>query len=123
VGKRIAKLLTAVSMAACLVVIASFGIFAINQTSNASAHQQEEVLGQPVSTATTTTASGGPAPPKEGTVHRTIDDVANELTSPFSSITAGSSSEWVVRGVGLLGALIVYGFGLGYLARVIRVRV
>jgi hypothetical protein len=29
----------------------------------------------------------------------------------------------VIRGVGLLLALVVYGFGLGFLARVIRVRV
>ncbi len=27
------------------------------------------------------------------------------------------------RGVGVLGALILYGFGLGYIARVIRMRV
>ena len=121
-GKHIAKLLTWASMAACLFVIASFGIFALNQTGKASVHQQEELAGQPISAAN---APGAPAASahKESSVHRAIDDVANELTSPFSSITAGASSEWVVRGVGLLCALIVYGFGLGYLARVIRVRV
>jgi hypothetical protein len=33
-----------------------------------------------------------------------------------------SSSEWTTRSVKLLLALLVYGFGLGYLARVVRVR-
>ena len=116
-AKQLAKLLKWASVAACLFVIASFAIFAINQTSSASARQQEEVFGTPRA------SSGQSGTAKKDTAHRVIDDVANELTSPFSSITAGSSSEWVVHGVGLLGALIVYGLGLGYLARVIRVRV
>ncbi len=59
----------------------------------------------------------------ESSLHSTIDDVSNRLTSPFSGLTSGSSSEWVVHGVNLLLALLVYGFGLGFLARVIRVRV
>ena len=46
-----------------------------------------------------------------------IDEVAGKLTSPFSGITAGSTSQWVIRGVGTLMALLVYGVGLGYLAR------
>ncbi|HXW58072.1 MAG TPA: hypothetical protein VEJ23_01210 [Solirubrobacteraceae bacterium] len=116
-AKRLAKLLTWASVAACLVVIASFAIFAINQTASASARQQEEVFGTPRA------ATGQPSTAKEDTAHRVIDEVAGELTSPFSSITAGSSSEWVVHGVDLLCALVVYGLGLGYLARVIRVRV
>jgi hypothetical protein len=116
VAKQLAKLLTWASVAACLVVIASFAIFAINQTSSASTHQQEEVFGAP-------RAASGHSQAKKDTAHRVIDDVAGELTSPFSAITAGASSEWVVHGVDVLGALIVYGFGLGFLARSIRVRV
>jgi hypothetical protein len=118
VAKPLAKLLRLASMAACLVVVVSFGIFVIDQTSTASTHQQEEVFGKPASTPSAATSTKS-----EDGAHRTIDEVANGLTSPFSSITSGSSSEWVIRGVGLLCALIVYGFGLGYLARVIRVRV
>ena len=37
-------------------------------------------------------------------------------------MSTGSNSQWAIRGVRLLLALLVYGFGLGYLARVIRVR-
>jgi hypothetical protein len=37
-------------------------------------------------------------------------------------VTSGSSSQWAIRGVNVLLALIVYGFGVGFLARVIRIR-
>lgn len=123
-GKQIAKVMTWASVAACLVVAVSFGLFALDQTSQASAHQQEEVTSATSTTATTGTESGTSthSSAKKGGVRAKIDEVAGKLTSPFSGITAGSSSEWVVRGVGLLGALILYGFGLGYIARVIRLR-
>jgi hypothetical protein len=101
------------SWIACLIVVASFGLFALNQTSSASTHQQNELTGAETST----------KPAHKGTVHKAIDEAAAELTSPFSEITAGSNSEWVVHGVGTLIALIVYGVGVGYLARVLRIRV
>jgi hypothetical protein len=109
----LAAILRVASRIVCLIVVVSFAIFAIGQTSKASVHQQNKV-----SETTTTTQ-----PSHEGTAHKVIDEVAGKLTSPFSGITAHSSSEWVVRGVGTLIALLVYGVGLGYLARVLRVRV
>jgi hypothetical protein len=117
----LAAILRVTSRIACLIVIASFAIFAVGQTGEASVHQQEELNGTAV--AATAPNSTGALPPREGAVHRTIDEAASTLTSPFSAITAGSSSQWLVRGVDLLMALLVYGFGLGYLARVIRVKV
>jgi len=59
----------------------------------------------------------------ESTLHKTIDDAANDLTSPFAGVVSGSSSQWVIRGVKTLLALLVYGFGFGFLARVLRVKV
>jgi hypothetical protein len=103
------------SVTICLIVIASFVIFAVNQTKSASTHQQAVL-------AENGTASQ-PASKHEGGLHRTIDDVSAELTSPFAGIVSGSSSEWTTRTVKLLLALLIYGFGLGYLARVVRVRV
>jgi hypothetical protein len=111
----LAMLLRLVSRAACLVVLASFAIFVVHQTSKASTHQQEEVHGAPAAE----TKSAG----HESGLHKTIDKVAKKLTSPFSGITSGSSSQWVIRGVGTLMALLVYGIGLGFVARVLRVRV
>jgi hypothetical protein len=109
----------------CLIVLASFVTFAVNQTKTASGHQQEEITGAPV----TATASAStrpqpePAAPKEGSLHRSIDEASETLTSPFASLASGSDSEWASRGVKLLAALLVYGFGLGYLARTLYVRV
>jgi hypothetical protein len=101
----------------CLIVFASFLLFVVNQTSSASAHQQEVVNG----TAAPGTSSV-PATAHPGVVHKTIDEASNTLTSPFSGVTAGSTSQWEIRGANLLLALIVYGFGLGFLARLIAVR-
>jgi len=109
----IAALLRIASWIVCLIVVASFALFALNQTKSASIHQQNELNG----TATST------KPAHKGTVHKAIDEAAGELTSPFSGVTAGSSSEWVVHGVDTLVALIVYGVGLGYVARFLRIRI
>jgi hypothetical protein len=121
----IAGLLRLASLVICLTVLASFTIFAFDQTSSASTHQQEELNGTPPSAATSSGIAGSSAtaPPHKGAVHSAIDNVSNGLTSPFSSISPGSSSQWATHGVNLLLALVVYGFGLGFLARAIRVRV
>ncbi len=109
----LAGVLRVASRILCLIVVVSFAIFAVGQTSSASTHQVDKV-------SETTTAT---QPSHEGAVHEAIDEVAGKLTSPFSGITAGSTSQWVIRGVGTLMALLVYGIGLGYVARVLRIRV
>jgi len=111
-----ARLLRLASFVICAIVIASFATFAVQQTKTASGHQQEALPGATKHAAPTT-----PAP--EGSVHKALDEASDELTSPFAGLVSGSSSEWAIRGVKLLLALIVYGFGLSYLARVLRVRV
>jgi hypothetical protein len=108
----------------CLIVIASFTVFAVNQTSSASAHQQE-VLNDEVAKPSTAAVSGASArssPSHESPVHEAIDEASKVFTSPFDGITAGWSSEWLIRSANLGLALVVYGFALGYLARLIRVR-
>jgi glutamate-1-semialdehyde aminotransferase len=109
----LAALLRWVSRLFCLIVVVSFAFFAVGQTSTASTHQQNELSG----TATTVPAA------HKSAVHRAIDEVSGTLTSPFSALTSRSSSQWLVRGVGTLMALLVYGVGLGYVARVLRIRV
>jgi len=102
----------------CLIVALSFTIFAVQQTKAASGHQTEAIANV-----------SGPGDPnatsaaKKGTVHKTIDEAASKITSPFSGIVSSIKSEWGSEGVKLLLSLLVYGFGLGYVARAIRVRV
>ena len=112
------RLLRIASIVICLIVAASFLVFAVQQTKTASGHQQAS-LASPTGT---TVSSGEPSTRNEGTIHKALDETSAELTSPFAGIVTGSS-EWATRGIRLLAALVVYGFGLGYLARVLRVRV
>ena len=116
----IVRLLRLASLVICVIVLASFAIFVVNQSKSASAHQTQEIVNGSLSAPTGTNARSTAG---ESGVHKTIDEASEELTSPFAGVVSGSSSEWVIRGVKLLLALAVYGFGLGYLARVLRVRV
>ena len=109
------KALRAASIAICLIVATSFLLFALNQSSTASGHQQEE-LGSKAPAAQTATG----AKPRETGFRKSIDEVSEELTAPVAGL-ASSSSEWGSRGIRLLFALLVYGFLLGYISRVIRV--
>jgi len=123
VYSAIVRLLRLASILACLTVIVSFALFAINQTSQASAHQQQELAGGPaVAAVNPNPPAGSVAPPPKATLRRTIDEASERLTAPFAGLTSGSQSEWGSRSVELLLALVVYGFGLGFAARVLRVR-
>jgi hypothetical protein len=115
-ANAIFRVLRLASIAICLIVIASFAVFAIDQTKEGSAHQQQELGSTPVTTGATTGVG------HEGSVHKVLTEASNKLTSPFTGIVS-SSSEWASRGIKLVFALLVYGFGLGYIARVVRVRV
>lgn len=113
----IAKLLRLASFVICLIVIAAFVLFAANRTSSASKHQTEKIAGTPAS------ESNGSSTKHESGIHKAIDEASQKLTSPFAGVVSGSNSEWLIHGVKLLIALAVYGFGLSFIARAIRIRV
>ncbi len=115
----IVRLLRLASIAICVIVIASFAIFVVDQATSASKHQTEEITGPSAGAG----AGAGRSSTHPSSVHKAIDEASERLTSPFAGLVSGSSSEWVIRGVKLLLALAVYGFGLGFLARMLRVRV
>ncbi|HSZ15281.1 MAG TPA: hypothetical protein VK790_14695 [Solirubrobacteraceae bacterium] len=115
------KLLRIASFVICTIVVLSFAAFVIEQSQGASEHQTNEILGKPNSGEADAQVKSGAT--KKGSVHKALDGASSELTSPFAGVVSGSSSEWVIRGVKLLIALAVYGFGFGYLARTLRVRV
>jgi hypothetical protein len=113
----ISKLMRYASIGICLLVGVSFLIFVANQTKSASGSQQTALKNGASSGATVDTA----AQHKNG-FHKAIDEAASTFTSPFSGIVSASKSEWADQMVKLILALLVYGFGLGYAARFIRVR-
>jgi hypothetical protein len=105
------RLLVLVSLVCCGLVVASFALFARNQLAGASKHQQTEIVaGNQV---TSDPVVGNHAKGQPG---KFIDGAAAELTSPFRSLIK-TNSVWVLEIVPTLLALLVYGVGLGYLAR------
>jgi hypothetical protein len=94
-------------------VLASFVMFARDQIAGAAKVQANSVS-SPVANRTT-----APKAKQQGQPGRFIDDAASKLTSPFSSIIQ-SGSAWVEHGIPTILALLVYGVGLGYLARYSR---
>ncbi len=103
------------SRLACLIVVAWFVVFAVGQSKVAANHQVAELAG---------TSQQAPArpPAKQSGARKTLDTVARTLTSPFAGLTSGRSA-WFVHVVDMLLALLVYGLGLGFLIRLVRVRV
>lgn len=119
----LARILRLASIVICLIALASFVTFAVDQAGKGSSHQQAEVNeAAPAGTATTGsgTASGSK---KESGLHEAIDKAFSTLSSPFSGITAGSTSQWTIHIVDTLLVLLVYGFGLSFLARLLPGRI
>jgi hypothetical protein len=108
------RLLAYLSFACCAVVIASFGMFARDQAAGASEHQQTELAAGPA-----VTSGAAPASHANGQPRRFIDAAAADLTAPFESIVS-SHSKWVLHIFPAICALLVYGMGLGFLARFTR---
>lgn len=110
------RVLRTVSICICAIALLSFLLFALNQTSTASGRQQEALANNPAH------SEGAPAHGKstESGFRSTVDEIAEEVSSPVAGL---SSSQWAERALRLLFVLLVFGFALSYLARVIRVRV
>jgi hypothetical protein len=101
-----------------LLVVVGWAWFAADETNAASKDTQAEIAGQ------TAARTVDPDPDAErarerahGKVHEAIDDANDVLLRPFAAVTEGSSSKWVRRSIPALLGLIVFGFGLGLLAR------
>jgi predicted PurR-regulated permease PerM len=110
------------SVVLCLIVVVSFVLFVVDQTSSASAHQQAIVNAAAPGSPAAAAQHSGTSRDGESSVRSTIDDASEAITSPFSFATEHTSSEWLSRGIALVLTLLIYGFVLSYAARTIRVR-
>jgi hypothetical protein len=113
--------LRAASVVASAIVIVSFGLFALDETRAASRRSAAETAGLRAA------RSADPNPEQERTresVHSTarevIDDADDVLLVPFAWAAPDSGGKWGRRGVPALLALLVYGFGLAFLARYVQ---
>lgn len=115
----LARILRLASIVICLIALASFVIFAVDQAGKGSNRQQAEVNAA-APAGTTTTSAHPPSESKEKSgPHEAIDKAFSTLSSPFSGITSGSTSQWTIQIVDTLLVLLVYGFGLSFLARLL----
>jgi hypothetical protein len=111
--QMLSKLLRTLAILASLVLLASFAMFAIDQAGGASNQAQAEVAAAGDQTL-------GPAihgPGAKTGVRGTIDSAARDLSSPFSSWAPGHTDSWGSRSFDLVIGLLIYGVGLGALAR------
>lgn len=97
----------------CLLVIAWFVVFAVNQSKAAASHQLHELEGS-------SHQAPAPRPGKQSSATKTLDEVTKVVTTPFSGLTSGRSL-WVAHGLDLLLVLLIYGLGVGLIVRLIRV--
>jgi hypothetical protein len=100
----------------CGLVIASFALFARDQMAGASKQQQTELV---AGSDTPSNPHAVPVVHHHAQPRRFIDGAASTLTAPFRSFMH-SDSAWSQELEGTLLALIVYGVGLGFLARYVR---
>ncbi len=118
-----AGLLRLVSVVASLIVLASFVMFAIDESRTASDASTRAIAGQVAAAAPDPTAreetlrEQAHSKPREA-----VDDVDDILLKPFAWAAEGSGSRWARKGVPTLLALLIYGFALGFVARAIRIR-
>ena len=100
------------------IIALSFFLFAWEQTRKASDATAAAIA------AGTAAAQVAPSPTQERareaehtTAREAIDDADDLLTLPFANLVSNFESGWARRGVSSLLALLLFGVGIGYLAR------
>lgn len=106
-----------------LVVLAGWSLFVIDEVRAASDTTAAEVAGR------TASAQADPTPAQErdrerahSGVREAIDDVNDVLLAPVAWLGESSSSQWWQRSAPAVVAFLLYGLGLGFLARYARGR-
>jgi hypothetical protein len=108
------------------IVVLGFAMFAVDEMDKGSKTQQQTLdreLGTQDSTYVVAPDSAAENVREEnhGAVRELIDDANDVLLAPFADLI-DSDSAWVNHGVPALLALLVYGVGLGFLARMLPKR-
>jgi hypothetical protein len=117
-------LLRTVAIVVSAIVLVSFGLFAIDETRDASNRSVAAVEGLEATRSADPTAGEERARERaHNSLREAIDDADDILVAPFAPVTKSSESSWVRRGIPTLLALVVYGFGLAFLARFMHGRV
>jgi hypothetical protein len=117
-------LLRTAALVASAIVLVSFGLFAIDETRDFSNRSVDAVAGLEATRSANPTAGEERARERaHNSLREAIDDADDILTAPFAPVTKRSESSWVRRGIPTLLALVIYGFGLAFLARFMHGRI
>jgi hypothetical protein len=124
----IARIVTWASTLAALVLVISFGLFALDQARSGSKQQVNKIASELGTSPSSSNSAAGnvnqadPSPRTErarekahGQVREYIDDADDWLVSPFAGVV-DSNSIWVQRGVPSLIAFLLFAVGLRILA-------
>jgi hypothetical protein len=107
-----------VAIVCSVLIAAGWLMFAVDETKSASAQSADRIAGNAASTRVDLDPDQERAREKaHSSTREYIDDANDILLSPFSSIASDSDNKWVRRTVPALLGLLVFGFGLGFLAR------
>ena len=116
----LARSLRYLAIALSLIIAISFTLFALADIDRASKASEHRIAGYE---ATSPTAAGErERERRHGQPREAIDDVNDVLLSPFAAVTENETDRWAQRGVPALIGLLVYGFGIGFLARFMTAR-
>lgn len=113
-------MLRVVSLAICVIAVGWFVGFAVDQAQQGSSHQVAELNGSTPSAQQSQEGGSHGSAAQTGGLRKAIDSAFSTLSSPFSGLTGNLSSQWTLHIVDTLLALLIYGFGLGFLARLLR---
>jgi hypothetical protein len=119
----IARVALWASTIAAVVLVVSFGLFAVDQARDGSKQQVAKLGAKLEPTNAATNVNQADPPPRaekarekaHGDVREAIDDVNDVLVSPFTSVI-DSNSIWAQRAFSSLIAFLLFGVGLRVLA-------
>lgn len=111
------------AVCATALLLLGWGLFALDETRAAAELSAQQVAGKEAA------RNVSPSPEQErlreqahSDVRELVDDANDILLSPFQTLADNLDDVWAQRSVPLLLGLLLYGFGLGFLARLIGTR-
>jgi len=106
---------------ASAIVLVGFALFALDETREASSRSARAVAGLDATRETTPTAEQErDREAAHSSLREAIDDANDVLLAPFAFAEPSGDSAWARRGVPALLAVLVYGVGGAFLARMMR---
>lgn len=113
----ISSAIRVVSKAVCIVLIASFTMFVVDEMSSASTQQLSAVNGT-AQTQVARDVHGREINPAQNKWRAKIDKVNDQLTGSAEQLVSGQDP-WIMRGFAFLAGMLLFGLGGHFLANAV----